>query len=224
MSNEMVLATPDVLANLPTEAVTANEKVLSEITTVGDYLPYLQVLGSNSDSVQRGEQPVGTWALTLNKNIQNLGKAIVCLVLSWRPKAMKYDPVETYFKVDHPKFKEIQQKSESPNSGCGYGPEFLLWLPDHKKFATFFCGTKTARREAPVLQGVIKTPKKQCQIQTHLIEGRNGFKWHGPKVMNYDMPINVMPPLEELQKWIGKFNNPPESETEEAEAPSADRG
>lgn len=225
MSEEMIVAaSADVLANLPSQAVTANDKVLSEITTSGDYLPYLQILGSNTACVQRGEQPVGSWGLTLQKNMQNLGRAITCLILSWRPKAMKYDPVEVYYKVDDPKFKEIVEKSDRPNAGCGYGPEFLLWLPDHKKFATYFCGNKTARREAPTLTGVTKTPKKQCQIQIHLIEGGNGYKWHGPKVMAYDMPITVMPPLEELQKWIAKFNNPPESETEQAEAPSSDRG
>jgi hypothetical protein len=225
MSSEMIVATANDLANLPSCPANANDKTLAQVTSSGEYLPYLQILGSNNESVQRGEQPVGTWGLTQSKQIQNLGKAITVLVLAWRAKAMSYDPVAAYFDPEDPKFKEIAAKSESPNSGCGYGVEFLLYLTDHGKFATYFCGTKTARREAPNIIAVIQKPSRQCQIKAELIESkRNGYKWHGPQTKSFDSPVANMPSMEDLQKWVTKFTNPPKEEKEEATQPASTRG
>lgn len=221
--SEIANVQPDYLSNLPTAATTVNDKTLAEITTTADYLPYLQLLGSNSTVVKRGEQQIG-WGLTLNKKITNLGRTIVAMVLSWRPKAMTYDPVEAFFRTDNPKFVDIVQTADLPNSGKGYGPEFLLWLPANQCFVTFFCGNKTARREAPMIEAVIKTPTRMCQLAVDLIESkRTGHSWHGPKTQSYQGPVASYPSKEDLEKWLTKFNNPPESEVESAEA-VPDRG
>jgi hypothetical protein len=164
-------------------------------------------------------------SLTRDKQVQNLGKAITVLVLAWRPKAMSYDPVEAYYDAEDPKFKEIAAKSESPNSGCGFGVEFLFYLTDHGKFATYFCGTKTARREAPNIIAVLQKPSRQCQIKAELIESkRNSYKWHGPQTKAFDGPVASMPNMEDVRKWVEKFTNPPKEEKEQATEPATNRG
>jgi len=220
MSNE--LATLD-LTQLPSHAVTADQRAMKEVTSAGNYLPYLQILGSNTKACKSGEQPIGTWGLTRDKKIQNLGKAVTVILLSWRPKAMQYDPVEAHYKVDSPKFQDIKNRADQPNSGVGFGPEFLVWLPDHSCFATMFFGNKTARREAAVTMEVLKTPTRQCQIAVELIETKQ-YSWHGPKTRVYGTQITNLPPRDEALLWLEKFNNPPESEIEEVEAATPERG
>ena len=86
----------------------ANEKALAEVTKVGDWLPFIQLMGSNSTEVKQGKFPMGHFCLRSGRQLVDLGTSFVGVFLDWRPKAMKFDskPISV-FDTEHPKFKEF---------------------------------------------------------------------------------------------------------------------
>lgn len=91
-------------------------------------------------------------------------------------------------------------------------PEFLVYLPNATPptFATLFCGSKTARKEAPNLRGLIG---RAATLKVTLIETAK-YSWHAMVVVACSSPINL-PDMEEIRAQVSKFNNPPESDVEE---------
>lgn len=212
------LSVLDQLKDLSPPSKYANETALSVVTKVGDYLPYIQLFGSEAKEVKRGKFPMGHFGLVSGKNITDLGEGFINLVLAWRPKAMQFDPVEAFYDHTSPAFIALQNRAlNEQNAGCGFGPEFLLWLPTQQQFATLFLGNKTGRNEAPNLIGPLKQRGAfVCRLQAQLIETKK-YTWHGPKAMVSDLTIQF-PTIEEIKKQLDKFNNPPKSEKEPVEA------
>jgi hypothetical protein len=211
------LAVLDQLKALSAPGKYASDGAIATVTKVGDYLPYVQLCGSNTIECKRGEFPLGHFGLREGKQLIDLGTEIIVLVCSWRAKAMTYDPVETFFDFQSEMFKNIQAKSGEKDAGCGFGPEFLIWLATQQKFATYFLGNKTGRNESVNLIG----PYKQkgpfiCKQKAVLIETKQ-YAWHGPKTIPCELTI-PMPPMDLYKKELEKFNNPPASEKEPVEA------
>jgi hypothetical protein len=164
---------------------------------------------------------MGNFGLTENKVTIDLGKSFVAMILAWRPKAMQFKPdVLSFYDPKSQGFMDIQRTADGQDSGKGYGPELLFWLPEQKKFATYFFGNKTGRNEAPNVIGEMKKSRK-CKIVSDLIENKK-FSWHGPKCEAYDLTLNVQPDITELKAVLEKFNNPPSSTVELAEKDGAD--
>lgn len=201
----------------------ATNKALADVTKVGDWLPYLQILDGNSAIVKAGEQPIGTFAFTQNRKLVNLGKEFNCLLLAWRPKAMIFlSPPTAFYDPNSDDFKNIEQTADQPNSNKGYGPELLLWLPDHELFITYFLGNKTGRNEAPNMIALINAKSYRARLKTHLIKAMvpdkaTGQKiertWFGPQVDTTDVAI-AMPPTDRLISELKKFNTPPKATQE----------
>lgn len=215
---ELISASPDDVKNLlaATPSKYATTTALTEVTKVGDWLPYIQLMGGNSVEVKRGEFPMGHFCLKKNRQMLDLGEEFVCYLLSWRPKAMQFAPkVLSFFDTASEAFKDIQQRSKGKNAGCGYGPEFLLWLPGQKELATYFMGNKTGRNESPNLIALIENGVFKCKQQSHLIEDGE-YAWHGAKTLPYDLEIEL-PPMTLLTDELQKFNSPPAAQEEVAE-------
>lgn len=178
----------------------------------GGYLPRLELKGGNSDVVKEGKIGMGCWALVHSKDaMDDLGKSINIVPIEWRPKAMRIDPVTGDIMVVHdqndPEFKKIQAASETKDSGCMFGLEFLVAIQDHG-LATLFCGTKTTRRTAPAIKALLRSG---CTLGSTLIKTEK-FSWHGPTVDKYSgsFPIDIEKVTEELEK----FMNPPKNQVE----------
>jgi hypothetical protein len=90
-----------------------------------------------------------------------------------------------------------------------YGPEFLLYIPSVEDFATFFCGSKSARREAPNIKKLMTKP---ATFKSKKISNKR-YTWFGPCVTTCSTPF-APPSLEELQEKVNKFNNPPDTSAE----------
>lgn len=216
------LATPDAIASLIAaegpSPYAEKEGALSAVTKVGDYLPYVQVYSGSSKEVKKKEIEMGVFGIRESKNsLINIGEEFIAFVIAWRPKAMQFQPkVLSFFDVESKEFKEIEAKAEEKNSGCGFGPEFLLWLPEYKRFATYFLGNKTGRNEAPNLIGPLKDKGPFACIQKAKLIETPDYTWHGPTTLPYDNEFE-MPVLADLQEQLHKFNNPPVSQEEVAE-------
>lgn len=198
-----------------------DEQALREVTKVGSWLPYLKLLDGNNPEVKAKRQELGTFAFVKNKNMINLGEEFACMVFAWRPKAMIFgSPPTAYFDTQSESFKEIQATADEKDSGKGYGPEVLLWIPDHKEFVTYFLGSKTGRNEAPNLIALIEAKTYRAKLKVNPITSPK-YTWFGPKTSGTDIEM-TMPPRDLLVDTLQTFNNPPKA-VQEIEATGDDR-
>lgn len=225
------MSAADVIAQLnqQDEGKFAGDKALAVVTKVGDYLPYIQVMGSQSELVKEGKAQMGHLVLRKGKSVVDLGTSAVTLLLAWRSKAMQYQPTMlTVYDSDSPMFKELAAKAEIQNSGCQNGPEFLVWLPDHKELATFYFGNKSGRMEGPNIIAAMRSGNRKARFNCELVRSKTNTKqsWHVAKRYEYELEINSMPDMESMNEWIEKFKNPKEDKREPAEKASegSDRG
>ncbi len=196
----------------------SDDKAFLSVAAGAGFLPRVQLFGANSGDVKRGKIGMGRYGLVRGKEqIEDLTVSCNCLVLSWRPKAMRIDgdDITVVYNPQSEAFGKICADSEEPDSGCMYGPEFLIFLPEAQPacYATIFFSSKTMRREAPNLKGLIG---KAATLKSHLIETKK-FSWHGPLVLPCSTPLPVTDEqLGDLRGMVEKFNNPPETEVEAA--------
>jgi len=197
----------------------ADKTALATVTKAGSYLPYMQAMGSNSPEVQRGDMPMGVFALAKGKTKINLGKAVIAMLLSWRPKAMQFKPdVLSYFNPNTDEFKKLIVQSDVPNSGAAYGPEFLMWLPEYNEFTTMFFGNPTGRQESPNMIAALDSGNLFARLNCELIEYKKQKKsYHGTRYYKYDVPVTNLPPNDQLADILNGFNNPPETDNKPAE-------
>lgn len=177
----------------------------------GTYLPRLQLFGSRSDACATGDISIGHYGLVKDGTIVDLGEELNAVVVSWRPKALQIDGdnIITEYNPETELYQKIKSLSFVSDSGCMYGPEFLLWISDQEQFATYFMSSKTARREAKKVGAFLK---KAVTFKCKLIETAR-YKWHGPVVIRHTAPLDV-PPLEVMQVAVDTFQNPLKSNVE----------
>lgn len=191
-----------------------SEEEFAQVSSSSEYLPRIQLMTSQSEKCKTGEFPINHYALVKGKDFQDLGQEVDCAVVSWRPKAIRFGEVPmTKYSTEDEEFQRIKEDSEQPNSGCMYGPEFLLWVPAIKQFVTFFCGSKSARREAPTIfsrlgEGMTLASRK---IET------SSYTWFAPQGRALSSLSGEGPTADDLRDIIAKFDNPKESDVETAD-------
>jgi hypothetical protein len=205
-----------------------------ESVSAGDskFLPRLQLMTSRSEKVELGEFPANHFALIESQNFKDLGESVDILLVAWRPKALDtsgddiitcYDPKFDENNQPTGEFKRIQEKSKETNSGCMYGPEYLVYIPSVKRYATFFCGSITLRFEAPAFTGRLGNAATLRPIMIDAKKKKQ--KYFSTKVYDCTTVFDV-PERDEIAKVSNEFLNPsedgPEGTTEE-EAASTER-
>jgi hypothetical protein len=201
----------------------AGDELFDSMSTSGKYLPYLQMYGSKSEAVGAGKIPMAHYGLVTGKDkITDLGAQIDVIAVAWRPKAMDTSGEDIINTHDHAsaEFKRIQEQSEVSDSGCMFGPEFLVWIPSVKKWAGLFMSSKTARREAPAIRERIGKPST---LDTEFIKTKK-YAWHGIVCKPCSTPFDL-PTDEAKDEQIERFLNPPVEEVDEKapETPARDR-
>lgn len=198
----------------------ADDKAFNAVASGGKWLPRLQLFGGNSDAAKEGKIQMGSYGLVTSKDqLTPLGTEVDVLVLSWRPKAMSVggEDIITEYNPQSANFKALVAKADEPDSGCMYGPEFLLWIPTVRKYATFMMGSKSSRREAPNLRAILDGQKDgkipAATLKVTLIAGKK-YKWHNPVVTVCSTPFDLPEDNDEMISVANDFNNPPESDTE----------
>jgi len=209
MSNE--LAKIEGLDGLQLDKYT--EKDFDAAASSQSYLPRLQLMTANSSKCKGGEIGVNSYALVRDQDYKDLGKNVDVLLVTWRPKALETgEAVISVYDPQSADFQRIQAKSDEKDSGCMFGPEYLCWVPSKKTFATFFMGTKSARRESANVKALLK---QAATLGSQHIKTPK-YDWYAPKVQACSTPFE-MPGKDELVEAVEKFNNPPVSEIEGVE-------
>lgn len=200
----------------------APEGTFDSLVAGGDYLPRFQLFGSKSDACAEGKIGIGHFGLVKDDKIIDLGEEINVVLVSWRPKAVQsgddflidYDPQIVDGEITNPIFKKIVDLSSTRDSGCMYGPEYLLWIPDAGVFATYHLNSKTARREARNFEPL---HGQAATLKCKLIDPPNSkYKWHGPVIIPCSAPVDAPDPDKVRDEWA-KFQNPPKNEVEVAD-------
>lgn len=210
----------DQLITLPEggAVVKADDEIFKEATKAGDYLPRLQLLTSNSNVCKDGGFPINHFAIVRDQNHQDVGSSIDILVIAWRAKAMEIgEVILTSYDTKDETFKSIQDRADVKDSGCMFGPEFLVWVPSAETFATFFMASKSMRREAPNVRSYLQ---KAATLKPTKIETTK-YTWFSPSVHPCSSVFDI-PAEEDLLKEYEKFMNPPAQEIEKA--PESDSG
>lgn len=176
----------------------------------GGFLGRLQLFGSKSTACAEGKIPIGHWGEVNDDAITDLGEQVDVIIASWRPKAMETgDDLVISHDPESDLYDSIKKRSFIKDSGCMFGPELLVWLPDQNKFLTYFASSKTARREAKKAEPLLG---RAATFKCHLIKTPK-YAWHGPLFVPCTTPLDV-PDGELIKEEVEKFQNPPKSEVE----------
>lgn len=205
------------LVVLPKGAVpdVKRDELFDKTVTSGDYLARLQLMTSNSEKVKDGEFPMNHYALVKDQNFKDLGEAVDILLIEWRPKAIEIgEQILAVYDPDNGEFQRIQTESAGKDTGCMYGPEFLVWIPKAETFATFFMGSKSSRREAASVRALLK---KAGTLKSKKITTPS-FTWYSPVIEKCTSAFDVPNQDDIMEEWT-KFTNPPKSEVEKAPDP-----
>jgi len=200
-------------------ALPVSEEEFKDIVSAG-YLPRLQVVDSASKVCKKKQAEAGNYALVrAEDDVVDLTNQIDVLVVHMRFTALDFNTEPPIFSHDREseEFQRIEEESKVSNSGCMWGPEFLLYIDSVKTFATFLCASATARRES---KNIVKLMRKAATLKTHFIE-KGKYSWFGALVIPCSNKFDL-PPMEEIQTQAVKFATPVSSNNGEA-APESDR-
>jgi len=213
----------DFVEQLPSVQV-GTDADFDEIAKSSDFLPRLQLF-TKGKAVNRKLVAPGNYGIPVtDEEVTDLGDEIDFLPLARRPKAIDLKDTENIvavYDVKDPEFKRIQAQSAEKESGCMYGPSFLVFERSTGQFLEFFCGTKSARTEAkrifpflPLSQAMIDANPALADQQPHnalpvtmksrLVE-KNKWSWHVPVAIKCSTPFTSLPTAEKIVAEITRF-------------------
>jgi hypothetical protein len=179
------------------------------VASQGGFLPRLQLFISQSEMVKSEKIQMNHYGLVTGKDqIDDLGREVDVLLIAWRPRALDASDksnIRASSDMEGDLFKEIQTKSLEVNSGCMYGPEFLVWIPIREKFATVLFGSKSARNEARNVQQYIEKP---CTFKSRLIK-TPAYSWQAMLVTACSTPFDI-PTTDKMVEVVNDFLTPKE--------------
>jgi hypothetical protein len=189
-------------------------KAITELTQAGGYLPSLRVFGSESGIVKEGKFPMGHWGLYFSADkVVDLSEQVDILVISFRPRASimaSDDQPINFFNPESDNFRTILERSKSKDGSEGHlaGLEYLIWIPSVEKFALFFMGNKTLRRESSNVKAFVG---KAATLKIKLIKGKK-YTWHGCETLSCEAPFDL-PSSEEIKEvYETQFANTQDSD------------
>jgi hypothetical protein len=223
MSNEVAVQSTDLQALLGIKKNEVSADVASVLGAGGSFLPSVRFMGPMVAEVKQGKfKGLNHFALIENETITDLGEMVDVLVLSVRPLGINKNGVTasgeigTVFCYD-PKlddkgqptgmYKEIVEKSDIKDSGCFYGPEFLLYIPKVQKFACFLMGSKTSRNDARTL---VARMGQAVTLRGHLIPNKKHGDYMSPEGVACTT-VFQLPPVTDILTQVDNFKNPKSS-------------
>jgi len=197
-----------------------------------DFLRRIQ-LYSRGKNVDKGLVRGGHFGTPVaSDKINDLGAAVDVLVLEVRAKAIDMSDTSNLiitYDSTSAEFQRIEQSAADKESGCSFGPSYLVYERTTGNFYEFFCGSKSARIESsninaylPVTQAMIDAGVTQeteargprpMTLRAKLIETKR-FSWHVPTAEDCLTPFDKLPTGEALNKEMGKVINPEEAKVE----------
>lgn len=202
-------------------AIQKYDETIANQLSGSTFLPRLQLMTGNSDKCKKNEFPINKFALISGQKYLDVGAEVNVLVLVWRPKAIdtKSDEMIVAHDVTEPEFERIKDASKEKDSGCMYGQEFLIYIPEIEQFATFFMGTPTSRREAPNMLALLM---KAATLKPEQIKTKR-YTYFSPGVTVCSATF-ALPDKAECIAQIKNFNNPKAVQVQRVEKEAGSEG
>ncbi len=192
----------------------------------------VEVLGrlqlfSKGSAINKGLICPGHWGIPESDDeTTDLSESVDLVSIARRPKAIDLSDTEvmiTNYDMQSTEFKRIINWSLQKDSGCMYGPSFLVFERTTGRFLEWFCGTKSTRAEAKKVYPYLGLTKKDIEVRemeddgphgpspftmnTQLVE-RKAYRWHVPVVVNCSTPFTNVPSREQIIHEMERFLNP----------------
>lgn len=206
------------------------------IAKSADFLARLQLF-TKGKAINRGLVRPGHYGIPESEDdVIDLGDSIDVLPLARRPKAIDMSDTEailTSYDVRSDEFQRIQNNAGERDSGCMFGPSFLVIERSTGRFLEFFCGSKSSRGEAkklfpflPLAQAQIDAMAERGEdvsnlephgplpatLKSKLVE-KGTYSWHVPVVVKCSTPFTKLPRQEKIIAEITRFLTPPAANT-----------
>jgi len=222
MSNELV---PFKVNNLPA----VQEDVLNQVAEVSkgsDFIPRLQLV-TKGKYVDTGKIGPGRWGVPQSggEEIIDLGDQIDIIPFAVRAKAIDMsdrDAIVAVYDTKDPEFQRI--KTAPKNTGCMWGPSFLVLERATGKLYELFFGNASGRMEAGKLRPFLPTADNQGVPSAASLgiryKSTKEYGWHVPVVTKCSEPFDPdnCPAGDILNAEVEKFNNPSKGAEKVAEA------
>lgn len=208
-------------------------KTLSEMSKAGSFLPRLQLYSKGKTGPKGTIIEPGHYGIPRSEDeIEDLGKSVDVLAICYKPKAIDMSNREMVLVYNDPKNKEFERIREAADntkdSGCAWGPTYLVYERSTSGFYEFFCGSKSARYESskisvylPVTQDMVKrglTKEKKPRFSKPLTLGsqymkRGNWDWFAPKASDCLTPFDF-PSKDQIIMEVERFRKIEEPEVE----------
>ncbi len=204
----------------------------NELAKGVDFLCRLQLF-SKGKVINKGLIAPGNWGIPESDDqVTDLGKTVDVVPFARRPKAINLhdtDAIITNYDMESDEFKRIVAASGQQNSGCMYGPSFLIYERTTRRFLEWFCGTKSTRAEAKKIYPFLRATEADIAArsalkgtQPHdalpftmnikLIDGK--WSYHVPVVVPCSTPFTQVPSIERIIFEMNRFMNPTDAGVE----------
>ena len=112
------------------------------------FVQNIKLLQGTSGEIETQGNSAGNFFLSADD--LNLSSKLMIIVIYRRDHALlfvKGSKAKESFHTDHPVFQEIKETtSDRPNKiDSAWGHDWLIYLPDFKRFVSYFCGRKSSR-------------------------------------------------------------------------------
>jgi len=223
MSENKNALTPFTGCNLPAVSDDVLEQI-DEVSQGSDFLPRIQLIGKGK-YVDTGKIGPGRWGVpqTGGEEIIDLGDTIDVIPLDARAKALDVSDKENIIAVYDTSDPEYQRIKHAPkDSGCMYGPSFLVIERSTGKLYELFFSNKSGRNEAGKMKPFLMS-RTPATLTTRYKKGKE-FGWHVPVITKCSEPFSPdsVPTMDAINKELARFKNPYTSGDErvsEEEAP-----
>lgn len=209
MSENKNALTPFTGCNLPAVADDVLEQI-DEVSQASEFLPRIQLI-SKGKYVDTGKISPGRWGVPQpgGEDITDLGDKIDVIPLDARAKALDVSDKENIISVYDTTDPEYQRIKNAPkNSGCLYGPSFLVVERSTGKLYELFFSNKSGRNEAGKMKPFLvnRTP---CTLSIRYKKGPD-YGWHVPVISKCSEPFSPdnVPSMEVINAELEKFRNP----------------
>ena len=170
------------------------------------FLPYLTVVQTGSKIASPPfQEPAGSFILHHSKTDHvNLGKELDIFICDMRHKAMHFSEkgVVSQYDPQSQEFKDIVAQADAKADGFAWGYEFLIYLGDSGKYATFFCNTVSMRMSAG--RHLAPRVRQMVTLMTDFITHKS-YSWWSFKTQPCEVPLAVPATQSSLVQEIERF-------------------
>lgn len=199
---------------------------LDEVSQASEYLPRIQLIGKGK-YVDTGKIAPGHWGIPQpgGEDIVDLGTKIDIIPMEGRTKALDVADKENIISVYDATDAEFQRIKNAPkNSGCMWGPSYLVIERSTGKLYELFFSNKSGRQEAGKLKPfLVNRAPATLGIR---YKKTPDYGWHVPVVTKCSEPFSKdsLPSMDKINEEIAKFKNPEKDGDEKVPEEEAPKG